>query len=244
MDGPLHVSIVSSNAIRRAGLRQILEERNFIVDNTLSSHIDLGTSDDHAILLVIVGAETDEASFEACCYIHAKLPDARIIILGHDTSIQHVANAFRAGTDGFVSHDVSCASLAEMLKLIALGEKLVPSRIVSDLEDMVDDIGGRAADARQGDANLSPRELATLRGLIRGEPNKIIARQLDISEATVKVHVKSILRKLHVLNRTQAAIWGVQHEPVEPGVADAFRECLAPVSARLALLGDAQLHVA
>ena len=59
------------------------------------------------------------------------------------------------------------------------------------------------------DVNLSVREVETLRSLVRGEPNKIISRRLGITEATVKVHVKAILRKLKVVNRTQAAIWGV-----------------------------------
>nr|WP_281377252.1 LuxR C-terminal-related transcriptional regulator [Stakelama sediminis] len=56
-------------------------------------------------------------------------------------------------------------------------------------------------------ANLSDREQQVLRCLMVGYPNKIISRHLNISEATVKVHVKAILRKLRVSNRTQAAIW-------------------------------------
>ena len=46
---------------------------------------------------------------------------------------------------------------------------------------------------------------------MQGAPNKIIARQLDVAEATVKVHVKAILRKIQVANRTQAAMWAVEH---------------------------------
>src|SRR3546814_5032995 len=60
------------------------------------------------------------------------------------------------------------------------------------------------------DVNLSEREVEILRCLILGYANKVISRRLDISEATVKVHVKAILRKLRVSNRTQAAIWAVK----------------------------------
>lgn len=56
---------------------------------------------------------------------------------------------------------------------------------------------------------LSEREVLTLRYLLMGHPNKVIAKRLEISEATVKVYVKAILRKLRVSNRTQAAIWAV-----------------------------------
>ena len=56
---------------------------------------------------------------------------------------------------------------------------------------------------------LSARETGILRHLARGESNKVIARQLDITEATVKVHIKAILRKIQVRNRTQAAVWAL-----------------------------------
>ena len=58
---------------------------------------------------------------------------------------------------------------------------------------------------------LSNREAEILQCLMQGAPNKIIARQLDVAEATVKVHVKAILRKIQVANRTQAAMWAVEH---------------------------------
>ena len=59
--------------------------------------------------------------------------------------------------------------------------------------------------------NLSEREAQILDGLVKGHANKVIARTCDIAEATVKVHMKSILRKIHVGNRTQAAIWALEH---------------------------------
>jgi two-component system, NarL family, nitrate/nitrite response regulator NarL len=73
-------------------------------------------------------------------------------------------------------------------------------------------------------AGLSEREIQILDGLVKGHANKVIARTCDITEATVKVHMKSILRKIRVTNRTQAAIWAVEngfsvdeikHRPVE-----------------------------
>ena len=57
---------------------------------------------------------------------------------------------------------------------------------------------------------LSEREEQILKGLVKGLSNKIIARKLDIAEATVKVHMKSILRKIRVANRTQAAVWALE----------------------------------
>jgi two-component system nitrate/nitrite response regulator NarL len=62
---------------------------------------------------------------------------------------------------------------------------------------------------------LSSRETEILYCLTKGSPNKVIARQLNLCEATVKVHIKAILRKIGVFNRTQAAIWAADHMPVK-----------------------------
>ena len=63
------------------------------------------------------------------------------------------------------------------------------------------------------DQHLSFREAAILQALIDGAPNKLIAQNLNITEATVKVHVKAVLRKIRVKNRTQAAVWAVKNPP-------------------------------
>nr|WP_201839792.1 LuxR C-terminal-related transcriptional regulator [Microvirga zambiensis] len=69
----------------------------------------------------------------------------------------------------------------------------------------VADAGPKVLDDRI--KKLSPREADVLRGIMNREPNKVIARQFDVTESTVKVHVKSILRKIGAANRTQAAMW-------------------------------------
>ena len=66
-----------------------------------------------------------------------------------------------------------------------------------------------------GDVHFSPQERRILRYLVEGRANKFIAREMRISDATVKVHVKAILRKIRVCNRTQAAIWAMNNEPLE-----------------------------
>ena len=63
---------------------------------------------------------------------------------------------------------------------------------------------------KRNDPGLSTRQAAVLQALIDGTPNKVIARQLNVSEATVKLHVKEVLRKIHVSNRTQASVWAIK----------------------------------
>jgi two-component system nitrate/nitrite response regulator NarL len=64
--------------------------------------------------------------------------------------------------------------------------------------------------------HLSEREVQVLNGLVKGHANKVIARTCDIAESTVKVHIKSILRKIRLSNRTQAAIWALGNGYTEP----------------------------
>jgi len=73
----------------------------------------------------------------------------------------------------------------------------------------------------QNRPGLSEREAQILNGLVQGHANKVIARSCDITEATVKVHMKSLLRKIHVANRTQAAVWALKHRHSADQLKDA-----------------------
>jgi two-component system, NarL family, nitrate/nitrite response regulator NarL len=107
-----------------------------------------------------------------------------------------------APLSGILTYDLSIAAFVRSLLLICSGERVFPHDLV---------IGQRlAASEHWSDAaRLSPREKEMLTHLVVGHSNKAIARRLDIAEATVKVHLKSVLRKIRVENRTQAAIWAL-----------------------------------
>nr|WP_272914659.1 response regulator transcription factor [Aurantiacibacter rhizosphaerae] len=120
-------------------------------------------------------------------------------------------DAFEAGADGYILKNISCESLVNSLQLAACGEKVVPGELVKQLPQFAHATADQVKAEGELSDILSEREIATLRCLVMGYPNKVIARRLDIGEATVKVHVKAILRKLNVQNRTQAAICGVNY---------------------------------
>jgi two-component system nitrate/nitrite response regulator NarL len=113
-----------------------------------------------------------------------------------------------AGLDGYLLSDLSPAALVQSLQLVLLGEKVFPTSLaallVSGLTDNVVTMPG-------GGRGLSEREGQILRFLVHGESNKMIANHLGITEATVKVHLKTVLRKIGALNRTQAAIWALNN---------------------------------
>ncbi len=120
-----------------------------------------------------------------------------------------MVECFDAGVDGYIVKSMSSQPLITALRLVTLGEKVLPSELADVLSRHNFDHAAPGGDLEHEmeDANLSTRERDVLCCLMAGYSNKVIARELDVCEATVKVHVKAILRKLDVSNRTQAAMW-------------------------------------
>jgi two-component system, NarL family, nitrate/nitrite response regulator NarL len=132
----------------------------------------------------------------------------RIVVLTETIRVGRLSEALSAGVDGYLLKNMSADALHQSLQLVLLGEKVFPTDLARLLTS--DWMMGRN-DAAQGEhANgLSHREMQILGYLLSGAQNKQIARDLQICEGTVKVHLKAILKKLGVQNRTQAAIWAV-----------------------------------
>ena len=206
-----HVVLIGGNSIIREGLRSLLSAQNRRIIHAGSSIKDLAalSHPDPNFLLLLIEDQKSEWDGNALAAIHRRHPGARIAILAHRFDYQAMLGAFRAGIEGYLTNDLSWERLAGYLDLIELGEKIFPSQLAQKLIDETEPC--EQADMEEAatvdSANLSAREMDILRRLIAGLPNKVISRQLAISEATVKVHVKAVLRKLRVANRTQAAIW-------------------------------------
>jgi two-component system nitrate/nitrite response regulator NarL len=122
---------------------------------------------------------------------------------------------------GLCSTSIDRAALLKALELVMLGETFIASALVLTILDEASQahesgLNITSALAPTNDTatrahNLTSREVEILMRLMEGESNKVIARKLDIAEATIKIHVKSILRKVRVKNRTQAALWATAH---------------------------------
>jgi len=167
-------------------------------------------------------------------------PRLRAVILAASHSSNDIIPAFLAGACGFLGQDIPSKHLIKALELVALGQLVMlphfqqmalaaQSELSVDPTPTIQLFPPRLADLRRfaGDSHalpseqptpgnevvrsLSRRELVILRTLTEGASNKIIARKLVITESTVKVHMKAILRKLRLQNRTQAAIWARTH---------------------------------
>lgn len=207
------IAIVSDNALAREGIRRILEGDDFtVVEAHVSSMALLNTVQRIERPRIIILDISDDSNI--CSEVEAlqrALPDSKVVVLSNDFDFGMMLEAFRAGVDGYIIKRIGCEPLIGSLKLVHMGEKVMPSELAKGLPRRW--TGGMTPTTceREIISLLSEREIETLRFLILGAPNKVIAGHLNISEATVKVHVKAILRKLGAQNRTQAAIWAVNN---------------------------------
>lgn len=135
----------------------------------------------------------DMSGIEATAALCREFPGARIVIISSFDAQEDVYRAFKAGALGYLRKDVLGEELFRAIKAVAAGGKFIPPEIARSLADHV------------AGPELTPRELEVLGLLIKGLSNKEIGAVLGASEFTAKFHVKNILTKLQVGDRTEAA---------------------------------------
>jgi len=206
--------------LREAVARLIGGERLKIVASMSSLRdVDFETLSEFSSVLVVMGLgnQPESALQDLACYRERRRSD-RIVVLSDVGDSSLAVSAMRAGADAYLDEMTTPEVLLECLDLVLMGESILPSNVIAGI---LRDASASSARPSRVDANipperemiagpqLSPREIAVLGCLVEGSPNKVIARRVDMAEATVKVHVKAILRKIRVKNRTQAAIWAI-----------------------------------
>jgi len=204
------VWLVDAHPLLRSGLRAQLDGKGFEVAAEAGSIDEIARNgvNGPAPNLIILDFSLGSTALAS---LKSSQPQARTVVFAESAEISHLADMFGAGADGYLLKSISAPALIESLKLVALGEKVFPSTITDFLGAMRASQGTANERLRIGDVALSQRELEIIRGLADGHSNKAIAKELSITEATVKVHLKTVLRKLGATNRTQVAIWAVQH---------------------------------
>ncbi len=216
--------LVGKNSLLREGLVRILRSENFRILASVSSPEDLLATKLQAqqpLFLIVHTADDFEIVAEQIELFRGYYPGARIAIVADRYRIDELISAFRAGANGYFVDVVTCDVFIKSLELVMMGETVFPPAFLSFVleSDRIEEVplrdeGNQAILVTAENRivpQLSPREKSILQCLIDGDSNKSIARKIDIAEATVKVHVKAILRKIRVHNRTQAAIWGMNN---------------------------------
>ncbi len=218
----IDVCIIEQNAFIRKGLESFLENDCYKVFAELQSVgelIQLGRSEaassdecicDICLLGVARGEDTKEIESNLAT-IKTYLPNTHIIILSSKLD-EGLIYSFSKNADGYILNDISAEALMRSIDLVMLGEKIFPTAMINIISKATQPWGRRTNSLHNRNGNsLSKRESQVLDCLAKGDSNKVIANNLAITDATVKVHLKAILRKLSVTNRTQAALWAVNN---------------------------------
>ena len=140
--------------------------------------------------------------------ITREVPEARVLILTVSTDDSHLKESLHRGAAGYLLKTSPAEALFSAIREVARGDTTVPGAMAGRI---LASLGATRTRVVSPDAGLSGREQDVLRLLSRGATNKEIAASLEISQNTVKAHLKSVLRKLGVGNRVEAAGWALRH---------------------------------
>jgi DNA-binding NarL/FixJ family response regulator len=266
------IILVGKNLLFREGLTRILSSAHFRILASVSCADDLPSElQPHQPLLLVVHTGDDfGAAVKQIELFRDRHPGGRIAIVADQYRLGELVSALRAGANGYFVDVMACDGFFKSIELVMMGATIFPPAFLSFVLDLE---GAPLGEAALRDENnqpmlmridniralqLSTREKSILRCLIEGDSNKRIARKINIAEATVKVHVKAILRKIRVQNRTQAAIWGHLHDwqttAPRPSASDVSKRLPNPVeviseikqigaSVPLGAIGDDANHV-
>jgi two-component system nitrate/nitrite response regulator NarL len=212
--------ILQSDGLFREGLRLILSSTRFRPLDCAIELEDLGEipSDRPALFIVGIGTKQDVI----CRRIRGQYPSAYIVAVADESNRRCLAGALEDGANAALFSSVTPSTLVSSLHAVTNGDLvLIDARLWSlELQQKPDE---RASPPLQNEVpwetenephaarQLSTREVAILERIVRGDSNKHVARFFKIAEPTVKAHVKAIFRKIGASNRTQAAIWALNH---------------------------------
>ncbi|HLJ82371.1 MAG TPA: response regulator transcription factor [Ktedonobacterales bacterium] len=201
------VMIVDDHALVRQGVRAFLEAQP---DITVLADVGSGAEAvrlapelvPDVVLMDLVMPEMD--GVEATRRVKQASPRSQVIVLTSYHQDEHIFPAIRAGALSYLLKDVDSEELAGAVRKAARGEAVLHPRVAARV---VQELHGATQSTLNPFTELSERELEVLKLIADGASNSGIAERLAISEKTVKSHVSNILSKLHVLDRTQAAVY-------------------------------------
>lgn len=206
------VMLVDDHPLLRKGLRQLLAfEAEFEVVAEAGSGAEALASapelDPDLIILDLNMQGMD--GLETLKRLRDEGVTSRIVMLTVSDSNEDVIKAIGLGADGYLLKDSDPEELLEQIKKAASGKMVLSDAVNAALATAI----RRPAEKPAADINsLTNREYEILSLIAKGQSNKLIARELDISDGTVKVHVKHLLKKLNLRSRVEAAVWMVNHQ--------------------------------
>jgi NarL family two-component system response regulator LiaR len=207
MQNPITILIVDDHAVVRKGVRAFLDTQPDlkVIGEAASGEegIKLATQfvpDVVLMDLVMPGMDGVEATRQ----LKRISPRSQVVVLTSYHEDEYIFPAIRAGALSYVLKDISPRDLADVVRMAANGEVVLNSRVAARV---IQELQGLRSDQVNPFTELSERELEVLKLIAAGLSNAVMAEKLVLSEKTIKGHVSNILSKLHLVDRTQAAIY-------------------------------------
>jgi DNA-binding NarL/FixJ family response regulator len=200
-DNTIRIMVIDDQAVVRQGLVALI---NTVPDMSVIAE---GTNGRQAIELYrlhrpdvsLMDLRMPElGGVEAITAIRKEFPDARLIVLTTFDGDEDIYRSLQAGAQGYLLKDMFFEELEDAIRKVHGGSRRIPAQVAERLAE------------RMGSSDLTGREIEVLEQIVAGHSNKAIANRLNITEATVKSHINSILSKLGVSDRTQAATTALQ----------------------------------
>jgi DNA-binding NarL/FixJ family response regulator len=204
----MNVLVVDDHALFREGLKFLLREldSSLAVDEAGDCAAALERAAARSYDLVLLDLNLPGLrGMDALAALRNALPGAPTVVLSGEDSPELVRNAIKAGAMGFIPKSSTREVLIQALRLVFAGGVYLPPAAL-DTHTVAAPLAAPAAgaDSPAGRLGLTPRQMDVLRCVIQGKPNKSIARELDISEGTVKAHLSAVMQALGARNRTEA----------------------------------------
>jgi two-component system nitrate/nitrite response regulator NarL len=219
----LRILLLEPNRLWREGLTRVLEDKGYGVvaatGSLAESLAEMTRGDDAPDVIVMDAIAISDDAANAFDDARTRFPNTRIVVFTDPDSPADALSCFLAGADGCLMKNITSQAMAGCLDLVALGERVFPASLIGALlkdpgmkggASPIPEISRNLADPAA--AQLSKRERHILSSLAVGRSNKQIAEENNLSEATIKVHLRNILRKINATNRTQAAVWAITHK--------------------------------
>jgi NarL family two-component system response regulator LiaR len=216
MSEAITVLLVDDHALVRQGVRAFLEKQPdlAVVGEAANGQQAVALAAQHVpdvVLMDLVLPGMD--GVEATRSVKRASPRSQVVVLTSYHEDEHIFPALRAGALSYLLKDIGSAELADAVRRAAAGEATLHPRVAARV---ILEMQGATRDRPHPFTELSGRELEVLRLIADGQSNNEIAARLVLSEKTVKGHVSNILSKLHLADRTQAAVYAWRSGIVRP----------------------------
>jgi DNA-binding NarL/FixJ family response regulator len=204
----MRVVVADDHSLFRDGITSLLEAAGYEVVEQASEGLEAVEAvrrfQPDLVLLDI--SMPNMGGLEALQLIKAEFPETRVVILTVSDDDDDLFVTTRAGANGYLQKDLDASEFLEMLAGLERGEAAVTRKTAARLMSAFQNL----AKQDDSDSQLTKREIQLLRWMVEGYSNKAIAQQLFISENTVKYHIRNILQKLDVQNRTEAVSYALR----------------------------------